>query len=120
MPKKVVLIGHCGPDSSYLRITVGKAGRDIQVLSADDDGELAGVMTERALARRNVVLDRMEATGLATPEEVAAARATTRRAISGAPAQCRCRYDACRFAVAKPSGSAPRHAHRTDPLCVTR
>jgi len=31
---------------------------------------------ERALARRNIVLDRMEATGLATPEEVAAARET--------------------------------------------
>jgi len=40
MPKKVALVGHCGPDSSYLRMTVGKAGRDIQVLSADDDDEL--------------------------------------------------------------------------------
>jgi len=40
MPKKVALVGHCGPDSSYLRMAVGKAGRDIQVLSADDDDEL--------------------------------------------------------------------------------
>ena len=37
--KKVALVGHCGPDSSYLRMTVSKAGKDIQVLSADDDDE---------------------------------------------------------------------------------
>ncbi len=40
MPKKVALVGHCGPDSSYLRMIVAKAGRDIQVLSADDENEL--------------------------------------------------------------------------------
>jgi len=38
--KKVVLVGHCGPDSSYLRIAVSKAGRDVKVLSADDSDEL--------------------------------------------------------------------------------
>jgi two-component system chemotaxis response regulator CheY len=37
MSKKIVLVGHCGPDSSYLRITVGKAYPGAQVLSADDD-----------------------------------------------------------------------------------
>jgi DNA-binding NarL/FixJ family response regulator len=40
MPKKVALVGHCGPDSSYLRMVVAKAGRDIQVLAADDENEL--------------------------------------------------------------------------------
>ena len=40
MSKKIALVGHCGPDSSYLRMTVAKAGRDIQVVSADDDAEL--------------------------------------------------------------------------------
>ena len=40
MSKKIALVGHCGPDSSYLRMTVSKVGRDIQVLSADDDEEL--------------------------------------------------------------------------------
>ncbi len=40
MSKKVALVGHCGPDSSYLRMAVSKAARDIQVLSADDDDEL--------------------------------------------------------------------------------
>ena len=38
--KKVALVGHCGPDSSYLRLVVAKAGRDIQVLAADDENEL--------------------------------------------------------------------------------
>jgi hypothetical protein len=40
MPKKVALVGHCGPDSSYLRMVVAKASRDIQVLAADDENEL--------------------------------------------------------------------------------
>src|SRR5437588_11921476 len=40
MPKKVVLVGHCGPDSSFLRIAVSKVGRDVQVVSADDSAEL--------------------------------------------------------------------------------
>jgi two-component system chemotaxis response regulator CheY len=40
MPKKIVLVGHCGPDSSYLRITVGKACPGAQVLAADDDATL--------------------------------------------------------------------------------
>ena len=40
MPKRVALIGHCGPDSSFLRLAVQKAGRDVQVVAADDGGEL--------------------------------------------------------------------------------
>ena len=44
MSKKVALVGHCGPDSSYLRMAITKAGRDIQVLSADDDDELKRVL----------------------------------------------------------------------------
>lgn len=40
MPKKIALVGHCGPDSSYLRLAISKAGKDIQILSADDDDEL--------------------------------------------------------------------------------
>ena len=40
MPKKVLLVGHCGPDSSYLRMTVSKAAEDVQILAADDDLEL--------------------------------------------------------------------------------
>jgi hypothetical protein len=40
MSKKVVLVGHCGPDSSFLRIVVSRAGKDVQVFSADDVREL--------------------------------------------------------------------------------
>ena len=43
--KKVVLVGHCGPDSSYLRIAVAKAGRDVKVLSADDSEELKRLLS---------------------------------------------------------------------------
>src|SRR5688572_29894309 len=44
MSKKVVLVGHCGPDSSYLRIAVSRAGKDVQVLAADDGEELQRVL----------------------------------------------------------------------------
>jgi CheY-like chemotaxis protein len=40
MPKKVALVGHCGPDSSFLRIAVSKAERDVTILSVDDDTDL--------------------------------------------------------------------------------
>jgi CheY-like chemotaxis protein len=40
MSKRVALIGHCGPDSSFLRLAVQKVGRDVQVVSADESAEL--------------------------------------------------------------------------------
>src|SRR4051794_24161890 len=40
MAKKVALVGHCGPDSSFLRIVVSRAERDVQVVSVDDDSDL--------------------------------------------------------------------------------
>lgn len=40
MAKKVVLVGHCGPDSSYLRMTVQKALSGVTVMMADDDQDL--------------------------------------------------------------------------------
>jgi DNA-binding NarL/FixJ family response regulator len=46
MSKKIALVGHCGPDSSYLRMTVAKAGRDIKVTSADDDAELKQLLDD--------------------------------------------------------------------------
>ena len=48
MSKKVVLVGHCGPDSSFLRIAVSRASRDVQVLSADDGTELQRVLNDGA------------------------------------------------------------------------
>jgi len=38
--KKVALVGHCGPDSSYLRLTVRKAHPEAEVLMVDDESEL--------------------------------------------------------------------------------
>ena len=40
MSKKVLLVGHCGPDSSYLRMAVKSAGGNVSILAADDDTEL--------------------------------------------------------------------------------
>ena len=45
-PKKVALVGHCGPDSSYLRMTISSAIKNAKILSADDDGELTQVLGE--------------------------------------------------------------------------
>ena len=46
MPKKIALVGHCGPDSSFLRIAVSKAERDATVLSVDDDSDLKRVLDD--------------------------------------------------------------------------
>ena len=46
MAKKVALVGHCGPDSSYLRMVVGGVAKDVQVLSADDDADLNRVLQD--------------------------------------------------------------------------
>jgi len=46
MPKKIALVGHCGPDSSFLRIAVSKAERDVMVLSVDDDSDLRRVLDD--------------------------------------------------------------------------
>ena len=46
MPKKIALVGHCGPDSSFLRIAVSKAERDAMILSVDDDSDLKRALDE--------------------------------------------------------------------------
>ena len=46
MAKKVALVGHCGPDSSFLRMAVSSADRSVQVLAADDSGELSQVLAQ--------------------------------------------------------------------------
>lgn len=46
MPKKIVLVGHCGPDSSYLRSAITRSVKDAKVLMADDDGELSKALAE--------------------------------------------------------------------------
>ena len=46
MSKKVALVGHCGPDSSFLRIAVSRAAKDLKVLSADDSQALQRVLDD--------------------------------------------------------------------------
>lgn len=46
MSKKVALVGHCGPDSSFLRIAVSRAAKEIKVLSADDSQSLQRVLDD--------------------------------------------------------------------------
>lgn len=58
MPKKVVLIGHCGSDSSYLRMAITAADRNAQVLSADDEQTLQKLLEhDPALLLLNRVID---------------------------------------------------------------
>ncbi|MGE5608028.1 MAG: hypothetical protein ACM359_02135 [Bacillota bacterium] len=45
MAKRVVLVGHCGPDSSYLRTAIKAADRTAQILSAESEDELTGVIS---------------------------------------------------------------------------
>ena len=40
MSKRVALIGHCGPDSSYLKMAVSAAERGTQVLAVDEEARL--------------------------------------------------------------------------------
>ena len=51
MAKKVVLVGHCGPDSSYLRMAVKKAEPSAEIAMADDPQELT-----KSLAKGDVDL----------------------------------------------------------------
>ncbi len=44
--KKIALVGHCGPDSSYLRIAVSAADRSAQILAADDSSTLNKVLRD--------------------------------------------------------------------------
>jgi DNA-binding NarL/FixJ family response regulator len=55
--KKVLLVGHCGPDSSYLRSAVRSALKDVDILSADDNPSLQHAMAsgvELALINREL------------------------------------------------------------------
>jgi two-component system chemotaxis response regulator CheY len=58
VPKRIVLVGHCGPDSSYLRMTVSRAVKGASVLMADDDVNLNRLVAEGVdLLLLNRVLD---------------------------------------------------------------
>ena len=46
MSKKVALIGHCGPDSSYLRMAVMQASKGVKVIGADERDELQKLLED--------------------------------------------------------------------------
>ena len=46
MSKKVALVGHCGPDSSFIRLAVARALPGVKILSVDDDAELKKTLEE--------------------------------------------------------------------------
>ncbi|MDQ3440902.1 MAG: hypothetical protein M3478_11190 [Planctomycetota bacterium] len=46
MAKKIALVGHCGPDSSFLRMAVSSADRSAQIMAADDSSELSKVLEQ--------------------------------------------------------------------------
>jgi CheY-like chemotaxis protein len=46
MPKRIALIGHCGPDMSYLRMAVSRAARDSQIIAVDDSAELEQLISD--------------------------------------------------------------------------
>jgi CheY-like chemotaxis protein len=56
--KKVLLVGHCGPDGSYLRLAVRSADKSAQVRLVDGEEELQAALREGAdLVLVNRVLD---------------------------------------------------------------
>jgi DNA-binding NarL/FixJ family response regulator len=44
MSKKILLVGHCGPDSSFLRMTIKKSAKDAEILTADDGDGLTKLL----------------------------------------------------------------------------
>ena len=49
MSKKVLLVGHCGPDSSYLRSAIKSADRGVTIVMADDQQELRRALDDGAI-----------------------------------------------------------------------
>lgn len=46
MDKKIALVGHCGPDSSYLRIAASKVSKQVAVTSVASNHELDDLLSE--------------------------------------------------------------------------
>lgn len=46
MAKKILLVGHCGPDSTYLRMTIKKSVPESQIVMADDSTELQQALVD--------------------------------------------------------------------------
>ena len=69
MPKHVVLVGHCSPDSSYLTLAIRSVCPDAQVQRVNDDAALRGALEagcELLLINRMLDGDFAECSGVAT------------------------------------------------------
>lgn len=67
MSRKIALVGHCGPDSAYLRISIHKADRDAQIISCQDGADLDQAIAQGAdlvLLNRDLGIDYDEPTGV--------------------------------------------------------
>jgi len=67
MSKKIVLVGHCGADSSYLRMAVAKAVKDARIIMADNDtalGEAIAAGADLILFNRELGYDFTEKLGV--------------------------------------------------------
>jgi two-component system, chemotaxis family, chemotaxis protein CheY len=58
--RRILLVGHCGPDNSYLRITIASAVSDAQVVFANSEVQLQAALR----AGVNLVLFNRELDGL--------------------------------------------------------
>ncbi|MGF1632903.1 MAG: response regulator [Phycisphaerae bacterium] len=68
MSKRIALVGHCGPDSTYLRSAVRKAFPDATVIGADNEHLLRQTLEEGAdlvLLNRQLEAGYDEDTGVA-------------------------------------------------------
>ncbi len=49
MTKKVLLVGHCGADSTYLRLAVKKAVPEVQIEMAEDTQSLSAALESKTV-----------------------------------------------------------------------
>jgi hypothetical protein len=79
MSKKVLLVGHCGPDSSYLRMVVKRAGPEVEILMADDAEELSRALQTNEIDL--ILFNRELGYGFDPAEGVAVIRALRARGL---------------------------------------
>jgi DNA-binding NarL/FixJ family response regulator len=46
MSKRIALVGHCGPDLSWLRTSITRAIKDVTFVNTDDEAELEQAIAE--------------------------------------------------------------------------
>jgi DNA-binding response OmpR family regulator len=79
MPKRVLLVGHCGPDGSYLRQAVKAALGEVKFILADDNQELDHALAENPDL---ILLNRELTYGFEPPTGVEMIRALKLRGVA--------------------------------------